>query len=542
MYTEKTLRGLSRTICALMLVFAIVCVVMAFTGGGDVVPRVAALAASGESDAYSDSSSEIETTTTAVVTETAAKPQAHAWVMQVSGVPTYYNWEIQNDGIANDRNFGKNLWSESLTAEEAFKLFMTHMSSDPRACAATALGLSKELGFAVMNDEQSILDETERVNSAAAHYAADHDYWQADFNTMMNAVYSLKHDIEDIGEYSSACYMIFNGYDKAPTVIVSPSIRTGGHALVFYKQDGGKIRFRLECSFQLVDVLVTSEDKPEPDTPETTTAPAETTTASTTTTTVVTVTSVETTQPTTESTSVSTSESTTQSTTTTGAKSTTQPTTTSTTPSTTVSTSESTTSATESTTTATTESTTSLTEPTTTSTTESTSVSTSESTTTATTAKTTQPTTESTTQSTTTSTTPSTTVSTSESTTSTTESTTSTTESTTATTTTTTTSETTTTQTTTETTTTEPTTTTTLESKDPDQAPDVTDDPDIGGNTDSDNTDTDATPEPDLPGTPTTDTGQTNPQETSTSYNASSVAMLPEKNGVAMIQQILSEN
>lgn len=468
MYTEKTLRGLSRTICALMLVFAIVCVVMAFMGGGDVVPRVAALAASGESDAYSDSSSEVETTTTAVLTETTAKPQAHAWVMQVSGAPTYYNWEIQNDGIANDRNFGKNLWSESLTAEEAFRLFMTHMSSDPRACAATALGLSKELGFAVMNDEQSILDETERVNSAAAHYAADHDYWQADFNTMMNAVYGLKHDIEDIGEYSSACYMIFNGYDKAPTVIVSPSIRTGGHALVFYKQDGGKIRFRLECSFQLVDVLVTSEDKPEPDTPETTTASAETATTSTTTTTVVTVTSIETTQPTTESTSVSTSGSTTPSTTTTGAKSTTQPTTTSTTPSTTVSTSESTTSTTESTT--------------------------------------------------------------------------STTESTTATTTTTTTSETTTTQTTTETTTTEPTTTTTLESKDPDQAPDVTDDPDIGGNTDSDNTDTDATPEPDLPGTPTTDTGQTNSQETSTSYNASSVAMLPKKNGVAMIQQILSEN
>ena len=536
MYTEKTLRGLSRTICALMLVFAILCVVMAFTGGGDVVPRVAALAASGESDAYSDSSSEVETTTTAVLTETTTKPQAHAWVMQVSGVPTYYNWEIQNDGIANDRNFGKNLWSESLTAEEAFKLFMTHMSSDPRACAATALGLSKELGFAVMNDEQSILDETERVNSAAAHYAADHDYWQADFNTMMNAVYGLKHDIEDIGEYSSACYMIFNGYDKAPTVIVSPSIRTGGHALVFYKQDGGKIRFRLECSFQLVDVLVTSEDKPEPDTPETTTAPAETTTI-TTTTTVATVTSVETTQSTTESTSVSTSGFTTQPTTTTGTKSTTQPTTTSTTPSTTVSTSESTTSATESTT--------SLTEPTTTSTTESTSVSTSESTTTATTVETTQSTTESTsvstsestTQPTTTSTTPSTTVSTSESTTSVTESTTSTTESTT-----TTTSETTTTQTTTETTTTEPTTTTTLESKDPEQAPDATDDPDIGGNTDSDDTDTDATPEPDLPGTPTTDAGQTDSQETSTSYNASSVAMLPKKNGVAMIQQILSEN
>jgi hypothetical protein len=70
----------------------------------------------------------------------------------------------------------------------------------------------------------------------------------------------------------------------------------------------------------------------------------------------------------------------------------------------------------------------------------------------------------------------------------------------------------------------------------------VTDDPDIGGNTDSDNTDTDATPEPDLPGIPTTDAGQSNHQETSTSYSASSVAMLPKKNGVAMIQQILSEN
>jgi hypothetical protein len=40
--------------------------------------------------------------------------------------------------------------------------------------------------------------------------------------------------------------MVFNGYDQTPTVIVSPSVRTGGHALVFYKSNGsGKIRFRL---------------------------------------------------------------------------------------------------------------------------------------------------------------------------------------------------------------------------------------------------------------------------------------------------------
>lgn len=513
MYAEKTLRGLARSLCALVLVMAIFCLVGMIAGGKDVVSGIEASAQSyGSEDSGYD---ETETVTETTQPESTTASQAHAWVMQVAGVPYYYNWEIQNDGIQNDRNFGKNLWSDTLTAEEAFKLFMTHMSTDPRACAATALGLSKELGFSVMSDEQSIVNETDRVNAAASHYATDHDYWQADFNTMMSAVYELKYGIEDIGEYSSACYMIFNGYDAPPTVIVSPSVRTGGHALVFYKQDGGKIRFRLECSFQLVDILIVSEDEPEPDIPETTTTPATTTTSATTTTvetttTTVSTTTVETTQPTTESTTVATTESTTQPTTTettqATTESTTQPTTTSTTPSTTVSTTTTTLATTESTTPETTTST---------------AVSTTESTTTeSTTASTTESTTESTTTSTTTLVT--------------------------------TTSTTTTSRTTTETTTTQPETTTTLESKDPEQAPDVTDDADIGGDTGSDDVGTDATPEPDLPGAPTTSANSSAsvsgasasgaeqaPAQTASTGLPKTNATLPPRDGMAVVQQVL---
>lgn len=482
MYTEKTLRGLARSLCALVLVLIVTCIVM-FFAVGKASASGAAITASADGYASSEYSGS-ETVTETTQPETTTAPQARAWVMQVAGVPYYYNWEIQNDGIQNDRNFGKNLWSETLTADEAFKIFMTHMSTDPRACAATALGLSKELGFSVMNDEQSIVNETDRVNAAASHYAADHDYWQADFNTMMSTVYNLKYDIEEIGDYSSACYMIFNGYDQAPTVIVSPSVRTGGHALVFYKQDGGKIRFRLECSFQLVDVLIVTEDEPEPDIPETTTTTPITTTVVTTTTTVET-TSVVTTQPTTESTTEST----------------------------------------------TVETTTSTTQPITTSTTESTTVSTNETTTTTVPeSTTTQPTTESTIPESTTSTTTSVTT------------TQPTTESTTSTSTTTTTS-----QTTTEATTTQPETTTTLESKDPVQAPDVTDDADLGGDTDSDDVDTDATPEPELPGAPTTSanpsasaTGaEQAPAQTASTSLPETSATLPPRDGMAVVQQVL---
>ena len=490
MYTEKTLRGLARTLCALVLVLIATCIVM-FFAAGKASASGAAITASADGYVGSEYSGS-ETATETTQPETTTAPQARAWVMQVAGVPYYYNWEIQNDGIQNDRNFGKNLWSETLTADEAFKIFMTHMSTDPRACAATALGLSKELGFSVMNDEQSIVNETDRVNAAASHYAVDHDYWQADFNTMMSTVYNLKYDIEEIGDYSSACYMIFNGYDQAPTVIVSPSVRTGGHALVFYKQDGGKIRFRLECSFQLVDVLIVTEAEPEPDIPETTTTTPVTTTVVTTTTTVET-TSVVTTQPTTESTTESTTVETTTSTTQPTTESTTQPITTSTTESTTVSTNETTT-------------------------------------TTVSESTTTQPTTESTIPESTTSTTTSVTT------------TQPTTESTTSTSTTTTTS-----QTTTEVTTTQPETTTTLESKDPEQAPDVTDDANLGGDTDSGDVDTDATPEPELPGAPTasanpsasaTGAEQAPVQTASTSLPETS-ATLPPRDGMAVVQQVL---
>jgi hypothetical protein len=111
-------------------------------------------------------------------------------------------------------------------------------------------------------------------------------------------------------------------------------------------------------------------------------------------------------------------------------------------------------------------------------------------------------------------------------------------------------------------TTTEPVTTTTLESKDPDQAPDVTDDADIGG-TNTGDTDTDATPEPELPGAPAVTNPATNAQPSSaqnapaqanpvagaqpssTQQNPASGnpeianATLPPGDGVTLLQRIL---
>jgi hypothetical protein len=94
-------------------------------------------------------------------------------------------------------------------------------------------------------------------------------------------------------------------------------------------------------------------------------------------------------------------------------------------------------------------------------------------------------------------------------------------------------------------------TTTTLESKDPTQAPDVNEDPDIGGGASSDKTDTDATPEPELPSTdatpepglpsvPTTDT-QPNPAQETLIHSGPVILQptMPPRSGLALVQQIL---
>ena len=464
MYTGKTMKKLAGLLFAFMAMLCIACIVIYATEIKGQTSGVSVQSDKIEDRSYGLADNNAETTQLSTQSDSSNLHHAHAWVMQVADVPYYYNWEVQRDGIRNDHNFGRDLWSDTLTVEGALKLFATHMSTDPRACAATALGLSKELGFSVMIDEQSIMDETTRVNAAAAHYEADHGYWQTDFNTIMTAAYELRRSIEDIGEYSSACYMVFNGYDYPPTVIVSPSSRTGGHALVFYKEDGSKIRFRLECSFQLVDVLTVTENVPVEDTPtpEITTVPETTTSVSTlsttasATTTIETTAQIETSSMTSSTTTLLTTESTTSTTTT--ESTTSAPTTTSLTTSMTT---ETTTSATESAT------------------------------------------------------------STTESTTSTTESATSATESTT-----------TTSETTTQVTTTEPTTTTTLESKDPDQAPDMVDDIEIDGEVGSEDVDTTLTSEPDFPGVSITFESSSNHLETGMTLSL--------RDGVVTVFQILT--
>ena len=466
MYTERTTRGLAKILLALVAVAMVTIIIIMLTAGS---PRIAVSAESGRFISYANSGARVVPLASVTVVD---RPRTPA--LLVAEDPVYYNWQIQKDGIDNDRNFGPNLYSESLTNDDALGLFYIHMSSDPRACAATALGLSKELGFSAMPDEAYIENETDRVNAAAAHYEVDHAYWQRDYDAITEAVAGLWYNIEEIGDYNSACYMIFNGYDAAPTVIVSPSYRTGGHALVFYKSDGTKIRFRLECSFQLVDVLVTSESKPEPDYPEETTV---TTPNTVTTTTVVTTNPETTTQP--ESTTTAPVTTTIIESTTTAPESTT--------------TSQNTTTVPESTTTS--QSTTTVPETTTTS------------------KSTTTP--ETTTRPVETTTTKVTTIVT-ESTTTTTKVTTSVT----------TTPETTTESTTTTVVTTTPTTTTTLEAKNPEQALDAKDDVNIGGDTNA----SDVNDEPDLPGAPATGGNQ------DTDTHVTVVAVLPSKNELTVVQ------
>ena len=198
----------------------------------------------------------------------------------------YYNWELQGDGNdgygSNDWNFGKSVFVEGMTAEQAMSAFQEHLYRDPVMAAATIAGIAEEMHLTdVQLDEQSIQVQINRINAAAQHYNSDHTYWYADCNTVMQHLNNLEQSVEAIGAYHSACYQTYKGTNAIPEVKVCTSSHTGGHALVF-RGKNIELRFRLECGFQLVDVLVVSAPETIPDEPEETTTTTTTTTAATT--------------------------------------------------------------------------------------------------------------------------------------------------------------------------------------------------------------------------------------------------------------------
>ena len=235
----------------------------------------------------------------------------------------FFNREVQYDGIAgNDFNFGASVFVQGMSVEDALKVFYEHLESDPAMAAATIAGVGDKLGLDIQKSEkQQYKVQIDRINAAAVHYLNDREYWQNDLMAVRNSLAQMTPSVEEIGQYHSACYQSWQGEGIIPLVKVCTSSHTGGHALAF-KSNDVVFRFRLECGFQLVDVLIISAPETVPDEP--------TTTAPTTTTTTGPVTEPETTETTSKTTTSKTTTETTTTTTSTTVTSTTETTTTTT--------------------------------------------------------------------------------------------------------------------------------------------------------------------------------------------------------------------
>ncbi|MDO4730284.1 MAG: hypothetical protein Q4A96_03770, partial [Candidatus Saccharibacteria bacterium] len=172
---------------------------------------------------------------------------------------TFGNDTVQNDGIdSNNYNFNHNLWLDGMNADEAFDVFFSWLSCDPCLMAATATGIQSRIGdIGLQAKESGITGLEEKANASAFSYYDDRAYWQNDLNTLYNYLSEKPRKIDEIGDYNSAMYQSHYDGSILPRIVVRKTKNSNGHAIAFELAPGTEVRFRLECGFQMVDIIET---------------------------------------------------------------------------------------------------------------------------------------------------------------------------------------------------------------------------------------------------------------------------------------------
>ena len=195
----------------------------------------------------------------------------------------YFNNELQDNGIDTDNyNFG---YDRKAAADAAVKAgtspsvvdwvarkdgtgdFFYSISVDPALCAAVALHMDETLTFdeKILCDEQSYLIG-QRADKAHLHFLSDYAYWDRAIRLIRERLTSGSIDVVYIKKSpKSMMYMLYNGLEgNKPSVIVRDTTSSKGYVVEFDLGKPGKVRFRLNCGYQPIDVGYWPTPEPVP--------------------------------------------------------------------------------------------------------------------------------------------------------------------------------------------------------------------------------------------------------------------------------------
>ncbi len=184
----------------------------------------------------------------------------------------YFNDDVNSDDIGtNNFNFGpdRKAWADAAVAKgeatsvqdyiaknDATGDFFESISVDRALLSAIAAHMDEQLEFdeKILADEQNVLIG-QRVDAAHKHMLEDDAYYSRVLKLVEERLCLGEISINKLSDYTSAMYMYPKRLDGSkPSVVVRNTTNAGGTFIQFDLGKPGKVRFRLECGYQPVDV------------------------------------------------------------------------------------------------------------------------------------------------------------------------------------------------------------------------------------------------------------------------------------------------
>ena len=185
----------------------------------------------------------------------------------------YFNNELQLDNIdTNNYNFGYDRKAAADAAVRAGRVgsdvdwiakkdgtgdFFYSISVDPALCAAIAVHMDSTLAFdtPILKDEQGVIIG-QRADQAHLHFLRDQNYWDEAVSLIRTRLTSGSIKVEYIKDSpTSMMYMLYNGLEgNKPSVVVRNTTSSKGYVVVFDLGKPGRVRFRLNCGYQPIDL------------------------------------------------------------------------------------------------------------------------------------------------------------------------------------------------------------------------------------------------------------------------------------------------
>lgn len=193
--------------------------------------------------------------------------------VQFPGTVGFYNLSIQDDGLANDFNFGPSPMKSGATAADYDLDLRQRMAYDPALTAAVLAWFDANTGTRFLGTfyESCKEDWAETINYTRDNFIADTDLW---YLTLVK-FYALLDDqttalLKEGSGLKDQMYMNPYTLDGVPDVIVMVTDQETGCFLVYavtIKGNVVEVPYRLECGYQPTNVQEVMGIAPQP-TPE----------------------------------------------------------------------------------------------------------------------------------------------------------------------------------------------------------------------------------------------------------------------------------